>query len=151
VLGRQALSRIPTLYYAVLRGYFEPCKRHDRIIAPISWRRLRALLGLGWQIRTLATGRTTLAQISYQLASGQWRAVASNAALMMIFDPEAGRLEAEVRLPREFTPWGIPSLFESEDGRWCLAMFSREGVVYIWDLGLAPASTGALRSALKTG
>jgi hypothetical protein len=106
---------------------------------------------VGWQIRTLATETAASATISYQLASGQWRALAYNAARVMIFDPEAGRLEAEIGLPKEFQPRGMPSIFESEDGRWFLAMLSKEGVLYIWDVGLAPASTGALRSALKTG
>jgi hypothetical protein len=115
------------------------------------WCGLRALPGLGWQIRTLATDQSALAVISYQLASGQWRAVAPTSWHVMVFDPEAGRLEAEVGLPRDFRYRGMPSLFESEDGRWCLAMLGKEGVLCIWDVGHAPPSTGALRSALKTG
>jgi hypothetical protein len=46
---------------------------------------------------------------------------------------------------------GALCLFESDDGRWCLAGRNRQGVINIWDVGAAPPPVVGVRSALKKG
>jgi hypothetical protein len=52
---------------------------------------------------------------------------------------------------RESNLVGALCLFESDDGRWCVAARNRAGVINIWDVGAAPPTVVGVRSALKIG
>jgi hypothetical protein len=74
---------------------------------------------------------------------------------VQFIDPDSGSLAHEVAMGR-----GPDSdrmfvsercLFQTDQGRWCLALLDREGMITILDVGEGPPHENPIRSAVKLG
>jgi WD40 repeat protein len=110
----------------------------------------------GELVRRLETRKQVRSVLAFHTPGGEVRLAAGcDDAQVIIWDPERDALCAclpgdsrHVASARQVI---CQQLFETVEGRLRLVTLLYAGVAHLYDLGEAPADTGALRSALKTG